>query len=82
MQLVKTARGQLEAVMRMIEDDRYCVDISHQLLAAGALIKKANKNVIKAHLEGCVKDAIEEGNEERKTETLKEVYNLIDDLAK
>ena len=41
--LVANARGQLDAVMRMIEDDRYCIDISTQLLAAQSLIRKANR---------------------------------------
>ena len=35
--LVKTAKGQLEGVLKMIEEDRYCLDISHQLMAAQAM---------------------------------------------
>ena len=81
-QLIKTARGQLEGIIKMIEEDRYCVDISHQLLAVNAIIRKANNNVIKGHLEGCVKEALESDNEERKGDMLKEVYGLIDDLSK
>lgn len=38
--LLKTARGQLEAVLKMIDDDRYCIDISNQILATEALLKK------------------------------------------
>lgn len=80
--LIKTARGQLDGVLKMIEEDRYCVDISHQLLAISAIIKKTNKMVIKSHLEGCVKEALEDGNEKRKEEILNEVYDLMDDLGK
>ena len=40
--LMKTARGQIDAVIRMIEEDRYCVDVSKQVLATSALLKKAN----------------------------------------
>lgn len=80
--LIKTARGQLDGVLKMIEDDRYCVDISHQLLAVSAVIKKANKKIIKGHLEGCVKEALEGGSDKRKEEILEEVYGLMDDLAK
>ena len=46
-QLLKTAKGQIEGVLKMIEDDRYCIDISNQLLAILSLIQKANKEVIK-----------------------------------
>ena len=35
----------------MIEEDRYCIDISHQLMATMAILNKANKEVLSAHLE-------------------------------
>ncbi len=56
--LVKTARGQVEAVISMIENDRYCVDVSRQLLAAMALLKKANLTILRQHMNTCVKDAL------------------------
>ena len=46
MNLLKTARGQIDGIVRMIEDDRYCVDISTQILSAIALLKKANINIL------------------------------------
>ena len=55
--LVKTARGQIEAVLKMIDDDRYCIDIINQLAATEALLRKARKEVLKGHLNGCVRDA-------------------------
>lgn len=64
--LVRTARGQLDGVLKMIEDDRYCIDISNQLLAAQAVIKKANREIIRAHLGCCVREAIESGDAEQK----------------
>ena len=39
--LVRTAQGQLDSVLRMIEEDRYCMDVANQLLASQALIRKA-----------------------------------------
>ena len=44
--LIKTAKGQLEGVLKMIEEDRYCIDISHQLLAAEAILQKANREIL------------------------------------
>lgn len=41
MNLLKTSKGQLEGIIKMVEDDRYCVDISKQLLAVQALLKKS-----------------------------------------
>lgn len=80
--LIKTARGQLDGVLKMIEDDRYCVDISHQLLAVNAVIKKANNKILKGHLEGCVKEILQEGSDEKKEKILEEIYGLMDDLGK
>jgi len=55
--LLKTARGQVEAILRMVEEDRYCIDVSKQILAALALLKKANLLILKQHMNTCVKDA-------------------------
>ena len=43
MKYLKTARGQIEGIMKMVDEDKYCVDISHQLLAVEAIINKTNK---------------------------------------
>lgn len=48
--LLKTARGQIDGILNMIEEDRYCIDISHQLMATMAILNKANKEVLSAHL--------------------------------
>ena len=44
--LLKTARGQIDGLLKMVEEDRYCSDISNQLLAVEALIRKANREVL------------------------------------
>ena len=56
---LKIARGQLDGLIRMVEEDRYCVEISNQLLATQALLKSLNQEVVKAHIEGCVRDALQ-----------------------
>lgn len=56
--LLKTARGQIDAALRMVEEDRYCIDVSKQVHATIALLKKANMVVLKQHMNTCVKDAI------------------------
>ena len=71
--LIKTARGQLDGVLRMIEDDRYCIDISTQLLAAEAVIKSANREVLAAHMQGCLVDAAETGDTDKKVEELMKI---------
>ena len=41
LQSLKTARGQIDGIIKMIEDDRYCIDIANQLMAVQSLIKKS-----------------------------------------
>ena len=72
--LMKTARGQIDGILRMIEDDRYCMDGAHQIMAAEAILRKANKEVLKAHMESCVKEAVENGD----TSKIDELTALID----
>ena len=68
--LLKTARGQVEAVIRMIEDDRYCIDVSKQVHASIALLKKANLVILKQHMNTCVRDAIVTGKGNEKIEEI------------
>jgi CsoR family transcriptional regulator, copper-sensing transcriptional repressor len=58
---LQTARGHVDAVMRMLEADRYCVDILHQLSAVEAAITRARQDVLDGHLRGCVADALATG---------------------
>lgn len=77
---LKTARGQIEGIIRMLEDDRYCIDISNQISAATALLKKANMNILSGHLNSCVKNAIETGN--GSNEKIKEIEDVLTALMK
>lgn len=75
--LLKTARGQIDGILKMVEDDRYCIDIAHQLMATQSILKKVNNEILKAHLSHCVKDAFEEGNSEEKIDEIIELLNKI-----
>lgn len=57
LRLLKTARGQLDGIMKMVEEDRYCIDISHQVMATEAILNRANKEILAAHLKHCVNQA-------------------------
>ena len=58
--LLKTARGQLDGILKMVEDDRYCMDISQQLMAVEAILNKAGKlteeeyEIIKGQVEASI----------------------------
>lgn len=77
--LLKTAKGQIEGVLNMIEDDRYCIDVCNQLFAVQSLIKKANKEILQSHMNSCVREAFENGNGE---ERINEILTILDKISK
>ncbi len=68
--LLKTAKGQIEGILKMVEEDRYCMDIAAQILAAEAVLKKANNEILTSHLKSCVLEAYDKGDLESKIEEL------------
>ena len=82
LQALKTARGQIDGIIKMIEDGRYCIDISTQLMATQSLLGRVNADVLKAHIGGCVQQAVECGTDAEKAEKLAEIETVIEKLAK
>lgn len=78
---LKTVRGQIDGLIKMMEDNRYCLDISNQLMASISILKNINKDVLTAHLEGCVKDAYNSGEEEI-DKKIEEINSIIVKLSK
>lgn len=79
MSLLKTARGQMDGLIRMVEEDRYCIDISNQLMATQAILRSVNQQILHAHLGCCVEDAFEKGDGRQKIE---EIMAVMDKLTK
>ena len=77
--LLKTARGQVDGILKMVEDDRYCIDISNQIMATVAILNKVNQEVLHGHIDSCLKEAVETGNV---SEKLDEIRGIIDKLSK
>ncbi|AEC01405.1 metal-sensing transcriptional repressor [Parasphaerochaeta coccoides] len=77
--LLKTARGQIDGLMKMVDEDRYCMDISNQLMATQAILRTINRDILHAHLEGCVAQVMETDDSRRKIE---EILHVMDKLAK
>lgn len=58
---LRSARGHLDGVIRMVDDDRYCIDVLHQLSAVQGALEGARREVLEGHLRGCVPEAVAEG---------------------
>jgi CsoR family transcriptional regulator, copper-sensing transcriptional repressor len=79
LQSLKTSKGQIEGIIKMIEEGRYCVDISNQIIAAQSLLKKANMLILKQHLNHCVKDAFINNSGEKKVDEIMELLTKLMD---
>lgn len=71
------AKGQLEGIIKMVDEDRYCLDVSDQLMATRALLKKTNNLILKNHIDHCVKDSIKDGDESKIDEVIKALEKQI-----
>lgn len=80
--LLRTARGQLDGILRMIEEDRYCVDISNQIMATSSILRKANNEVLRAHMYHCVKDSFESGDDTVRNEKIEELIGILEKNTK
>lgn len=76
--LLRTARGQIDGVLRMMEEDRYCLDISGQITAAASILKKARSEVLRAHLRNCVKDTFIAGSPEDISKKVEELITVME----
>lgn len=74
LRLLKTARGQIDGIIKMVEEDRYCMDISQQVTAADAMLRRANREILTAHLKHCVEHA--ESDRER-SDKIDELVNAL-----
>jgi len=70
--------GQVRGVAQMIEDDRYCIDILHQIQAIRSALAKVESQVLKDHAACCVAEAIASGNETEQKEKFEELVDLLE----
>ncbi len=77
--MLKTARGQLDGILKMVEEDRYCIDISQQIMATEALLNRINREILAAHLRGCVQQAV---SMEDRGEKVEELITTLDKILK
>ena len=68
--------GHLQGVRRMIEDDKYCVDVLKQTYAVRRAIEKLEARILENHLQGCVVAGIREGREDAVVGELMDLYEL------
>lgn len=71
---LKIARGHLNKVIQMVEEDCYCIDVLHQMQAVGCAITETEGVVLENHLKTCAIDAIRKGKQE---EAIQEIMTIF-----
>lgn len=77
LQRLKKIEGQVRGIQKMVEDDRYCVDILTQVAAVRAALNGVGLSILKRHTHGCVKKAIQSGEGDPIIEELVDVIKLF-----
>jgi len=76
---LKRIEGQVKGIQKMVEDDRYCVDILTQISAIRSAINKVGSIILENHMKGCVSQSIKKGDSE---EMINELMKTIDKFVK
>ncbi|MGF1476751.1 MAG: metal-sensitive transcriptional regulator [Geminicoccaceae bacterium] len=75
---LKRIEGQVRGIARMVEDDRYCVDILNQTAAVRSALRAVERLVIADHAAHCIEDAIKSGDPEDQRRKFRELITIID----
>jgi len=79
---LKRIEGQIAGIGRMVEDQRYCMEILTQLRAARAALGKVEEQVLRRHAEHCIAQAVRGGSEREAQKKLDEVFDIIGRFAR
>jgi DNA-binding FrmR family transcriptional regulator len=74
--------GQVRGVMRMVEQDRYCIDVLTQIRAARAALVRVESELLKGHLTHCIEDSIVSGDAAEQRKKASELIELIERSAR
>jgi len=72
---LKRVEGQVRGIIKMIDEGKYCIDVLNQIKAAKAALVKIESNVLKKHVESCVKESFK--NKKALDSKVEELLKLI-----
>ena len=75
---LKTVEGHLRGVIRMVEEDAYCIDVIRQIQAVEAALNKVSAKILEDHLNSCVITAIQGNDKKERERVLKEITEVFE----
>jgi DNA-binding FrmR family transcriptional regulator len=79
---LKRIEGQVRGVSKMIANDRYCIDVLHQVQAVKAALSKAENEILKDHAASCVSEAIASGDAAEQRVKFNELIDLFEKVKR
>ena len=77
MKRLRRIEGQIRGLARMVEDDRYCIDIVTQISAARAALRRAEEAILNDHVANCVEHAIASGDKQDQRQKIAEIMEVL-----
>jgi DNA-binding FrmR family transcriptional regulator len=74
--------GQVRGIARMVEDDRYCIDVLTQIAAVDTALSAVGKRLLDAHVRHCVADALASGSRAAAEEKSRELLDAVERFTK
>jgi CsoR family transcriptional regulator, copper-sensing transcriptional repressor len=74
---LRRIEGQVQGVQRMVEDDKYCVDIMLQISAIQGALEQVSKILMHRHIESCVSDSMRAGSERERAKKIEELVGMF-----
>ncbi len=74
---LKRIEGQVRGLARMVEDDRYCIDIVTQIAAVRAALRRVEEEVLRDHVAHCVEHAVASGDKAEQRQKIAELMGVI-----
>ena len=75
---LKTIEGHLRGIIRMVDEDAYCIDVIRQIQAVEAALNKVSTQILEGHLNSCVITAIEGQDSSERERVLKEITEVFE----
>ena len=75
---LKTIEGHLRGIIRMVEEDAYCIDVIRQIQAVEAALNKASAQILEGHLNSCVITAVQGDDQSERERVLKEITEVFE----
>jgi DNA-binding FrmR family transcriptional regulator len=74
---LKRIEGQVRGLSRMVDEDRYCIDIVTQIAAARAALRRVEEEILRDHVAHCVDHAIASGDREEQRKKIAELMAVV-----